>query len=38
MGVEREIFMNWLAENEIKLKKLVQIQFEFLKYLSKNAA
>ena len=38
MGVDWEIFLNKLAENEISIKKLVQIQFEFLKCPNKNAA
>jgi hypothetical protein len=38
MGVDWEIFLNWLAENEISIKKLVQIQFDFLKCARKNTA
>jgi hypothetical protein len=38
MGVDWEIFLNKLAENEIIIEKLVQIQFEFLKCPNKNAA
>ena len=36
--VDWEIFLDKLAENEISIKKLVQIQFEFLKCPNKNAA
>lgn len=38
MGVDWKIFLEKLAENEISIKKLVQIQFEFLKCPNKNAA
>jgi hypothetical protein len=38
MGVEWEILLDKLAENEISIEKLVQTQFEFLKYANKNAA
>ena len=38
MGVDWKIFLDKLAENEISIKKLVQIQFEFLKCPNKNAA
>jgi len=31
-------FLDKLAENEISIEKLVQTQFKFLKYPSKNAA
>ena len=33
-----EIFLNKQAENEINIKKLARIQFEFLKCPIKNAA
>ena len=38
LGVDWEIFLDKLAENEINIKKLVQTPFEFLKYPNKNAA
>ena len=39
LGVDWEIFLdNKLAENEISIEKMVQIQFEFLKCPNKNAA
>ena len=38
LGVDWEIFLDKLAENEISIEKLVQTQFEFLKYANKNAA
>ena len=38
LGVDWEIFLNKLAENEISIEKLVQTQFEFLKCPNKNAA
>ena len=38
MGVEWEILLDKLAENEISIEKLVQTQFEFLKSPNKNAA
>jgi hypothetical protein len=38
LGVDWEIFLDKLAENEINIEKLVQTQFEFLKYPNKNAA
>ncbi len=38
LGVEWEIFLDKLAENEIIIEKLVQTQFEFLKCPNKNAA
>ena len=38
LGVDWEIFLDKLAENEIVIEKLVQTQFEFLKCPNKNAA
>ena len=38
MGVDLEIFLNKLAENENSIEKLVHIHFEFLKYPNKNVA
>ena len=38
LGVDWEIFLDKLAENEISIEKLVQTQFEFLKSPNKNAA
>jgi hypothetical protein len=38
LGVDWEIFLDKLAENEVYVGKLVQTQFEFLKNLNKNAA
>ena len=38
LGVDWEIFLNKLAENEISIEKLVQTQFEFLKYPNKNVS
>jgi hypothetical protein len=38
LGVDWEIFLDKLAENEIIIEKLVQTQFEFLKCPNKNAA
>ena len=38
LGVDCETFLDKLAENEISIEKLVQTQFEFLKYPNKNAA
>jgi hypothetical protein len=38
LGVDWEIFLNKLAENENSIEKLVHIHFEFLKYPCKNAA
>jgi len=38
LGVDWEIFLDKLAENEISIEKLVIIQFEFLKCPIKNAA
>jgi hypothetical protein len=38
LGVDWEIFLNKLAENENSIEKLVHIHFEFLKYPNKNAA
>ena len=38
LGVDLEIFLDKLAENEIIIEKLVQTQFEFLKCPNKNAA
>jgi hypothetical protein len=38
LGVDWEIFLDKLAENEISIEKLVHIHFEFLKYPNKNAA
>jgi hypothetical protein len=38
LGVDWEIFLDKLAENEIIIEKLVQTQFEFLKSPNKNAA
>ena len=38
MGVDCEIFLDKLAENEIGIEKLVQTQFEFLKCPNKNDA
>jgi hypothetical protein len=37
LGVDWEIFLDKLAENEISIEKLVQTQFEFLKSPNKNA-
>ena len=37
LGVDWEIFLNKLAENEISIEKLVQTQFEFLNCPIKNA-
>jgi hypothetical protein len=38
LGVDWEIFLDKLAENEIIIEKLVQTQFEFLKSPNKKAA
>jgi hypothetical protein len=38
MGVDWEIFLSKLAENENSIEKLVQIQFKFLKCPDKNVA
>ena len=38
MGVDWEIFLNKLAENEISIEKLPHNQFQFLKCPNKNAA
>ena len=38
LGVDWEIFLDKLAENEIIIEKLVQTQFEFLKCPNKNVA
>ena len=38
LGVDWEIFLDKLAENEISIEKLIQTQFEFLKCPNKNAA
>ena len=38
MGVDCEIFLDKLTENEIGIEKLVQTQFEFLKCPNKNDA
>jgi hypothetical protein len=38
MGVDLEIFLNKLAEDENSIEKLVHIHFEFLKYPNKNVA
>jgi len=38
IGVDWEIFLDKLAENEISIEKLMHIHFEFLKCLNKNAA
>ncbi len=38
LGVDWEIFQNKLAENEISIEKLLQIQIEFATCKSKNAA
>jgi hypothetical protein len=38
LGVDWEIFLDKLAENEISIEKLVLTQFEFLKCPIKNAA
>ena len=38
LGVDWEIFLDKLAENENSIKKLVHIHFDFLKYPCKNAA
>jgi hypothetical protein len=38
LGVNWEIFLDKLAENEISIEKLVQTQFKFLKCPNKNAA
>ena len=38
LGVDWEIFLDKIAENENSIEKLVHIQFEFLKCPSKNAA
>ena len=38
LGVDWEIFLDKLSENEISIEKLVQTQFEFLKCPNKNAA
>ncbi len=38
LWVDWEIFLNNQAENEINIKKLARIQFEFLKCPIKNAA
>jgi hypothetical protein len=38
LGVDWEIFLDKLAENENSIEKLVQTQFEFLKSPNKNAA
>jgi hypothetical protein len=38
LGVDWEIFLDKLAENEIIIEKLVQTQFEFLKCPNINSA
>ncbi len=38
LGVNWKIFLDKLAENKISIEKLVQTQFEFLKYPNKNTA
>jgi hypothetical protein len=38
LGVDWEIFLDILAENEISIEKLVQTHFEFLKCPNKNTA
>jgi hypothetical protein len=38
MGVDWEIFLSKIAENENSIEKWVQIQFKFLKCPGKNAA
>ena len=38
LGVDWEIFLDKLSENEISIEKLVQLQFKFLKCPNKNAA
>jgi hypothetical protein len=38
MGVDWEIFLNKLAENENSIEKLLKTQFEFLKCPNKNVA
>jgi hypothetical protein len=38
MGLDWEVFLNKLAENEISIEKLALNQFEFLKCPIKNAA
>ncbi|MEY3323024.1 MAG: hypothetical protein RLZZ417_2607 [Bacteroidota bacterium] len=38
MGIDLEIFLNKLAEDENSIEKLVHIHFEFLKYPNKNVA
>ena len=37
-GVDWEVFLNKLTENEISIEKMTQIQFAFLKYPNKNVA
>jgi hypothetical protein len=38
MGIDWEIFLSKIAENENSIEKWVQIQFKFLKCPGKNAA
>ena len=37
-GVDWEVFLDKLTENEIIIEKMAQIQFAFLKYPNKNVA
>ncbi len=38
MSIDWEIFLDKVTEKEISIEKLVQTQFEYLKYPNKNAA